>query len=357
MNISRRADQTVDFEVEIQNLQLCQGPTRSNVVLAKSIQTRNGKPAFSLVTDGAGGSNTVYIKVVSAPTTTQMDVLDYFETIRRICSIGKKNNGTSLQDYFNPMFALQYTQEANRYKLTFPSAKILPGNSHINLAVPFNAIGSSKIARTKLFANEKKDNNPALCPFSAAQEYAQKYKTTFGASETLVSLLTLFFYQQIVLINAKNFIIPYTTNTRPAENLSKTIFPVLFKVSKADIIKKVLSDAERSKLGDNKLLEKIQADLSNIATRVGTVSVPPGYTQKATEVLSVNATTPVTLFDEPLPSGVIAPYPMAAGAGYYVVAEARQTQLNDRMKQALCDPLKATPQDFLRELQSFFAET
>jgi|GEM_PF-4128809 len=357
MNISRRADQSVDFEVEIQNLQLCQGPTRSNVVLAKSFQTRNGKPAFSLVTDGAGGANTVYIKVVSAPMTTQVDVLNEFETIRRICSIGKKNNGTSLQDYFNPMFALQYTQEANRYKLTFPSAKNLPGNSHINLAVPFNAIGSSKIARTKLFANEKKDINPALCPFSAAQEYAQKYKTTFGASETLVSLLTLFFYQQIVLINAKNFITPYTTNTRPAENLSKTIFPVLFKVSKADIIKKVLSDAERSKLGNDELLKKIQADLSAIAAGVSAVSVPHGYIENATAVLSVNATTPETLFDEPRLSGVIAPYPMATNAGYYVVAEARKTPLNELMKQALCDSQKATQKKFLEELQKFFAKT
>lgn len=357
MNVSRRADQTVDFEVEIQNLQLYQGTTRNKVVLAKSIQTRNGKPAFSLVTDGANSSDTVYIKVVSAPMTTQMDVINYCETIRRICSIGKKINGTSLQDYFNLTLALQYTQESNRYKLTFPSAKILPCNNYINLAVPFNAIGSPKFAQTKLFANEKKDNNPALCPFSAAQEYAQKYKTTFGASETLVSLLTLFFYQQIVLINAKNFITPYTANARPAENLSKTIFPVLFKVSKADTIKTVLSDAERRQLGNEKLLEKIQADLSNIATRVGTGSVPHGYIENATAVLRVNATTPVTLFDEPLPSGVIAPYPMEASAGYYVVVEARQTQLNDRMNQVLCDPQKAAPQDFLRELQSFFAET
>lgn len=357
MSISKREDQSVGFEVEIQNLQLCQGPTQNKVLLAQSSQTRNEKPAFSLVTDGAGGANTVYIEVVSAPMTTQDDILDYFETIRHICSLGKKRGTIALPDYFNPTFTLEYTQEANRYELSFPSAKILPSNDHINLAVPFNAIGGPKFAQTKLFTNENKDNNPALCPFSAAQEYAQKYKTTFGASETLVSLLTLFFYQQIVLINAKIFITPYAANEQPAENLAKTRFPVLFKVSKADIIKTVLSDAERSKLGDNKLLKKIQADLSNIATRVGTVSVPHGYTQKATEVLSVNATTPETSFDEPRLSGVIAPYPMATNAGYYVVAEARKTPLNELMKQALRDPQEATRKKFLDELKDFFAKT
>ena len=90
MSISKREDQSVGFEVEIQNLQLCQGPTQNKVLLAQSSQTRNGKPTFSLVTDGAGGANTVYTEVVSAPMTTQDDVLDYFETIRRICSLGKK---------------------------------------------------------------------------------------------------------------------------------------------------------------------------------------------------------------------------------------------------------------------------
>lgn len=90
MSISKREDQSVGFEVEIQNLQLCQGPTQNKVLLAQSSQTRNEKPAFSLVTDGAGGANTVYIEVVSAPMTTQDDILDYFETIRCICSIGKK---------------------------------------------------------------------------------------------------------------------------------------------------------------------------------------------------------------------------------------------------------------------------
>lgn len=357
MNISKREDQSVGFEVEIQNLQLCQGPKKNKVLLAKSIQTQSEKPGFSLVTDGAGGANTVYIEVVSEPMTTQKDILKYCETIRRICSIGKKNGKTPLPDYFNPTLTMEYTQASNNYKLTFPSSKILPSNDHINLAVPFNAIGGPEFAQTKLFTNENKDNNPALCPFSAAQEYAQKYKTTFGASETLVSLLTLFFYQQIVLINAKIFITPYTANAQPAENLAKTRFPVLFKVSKADIIKTVLSDAERSKLGDNKLLGKIQADLSNIATRVGTVSVPTDYTQKATEVLRVNATTPETLFDEPRLSGVIAPYPMATNAGYYVVAEARKTPLNELMKQALCDSQKVTQKKFLEELQNFFAKT
>lgn len=299
-------------------MQLCQGPTQNKVLLAQSSQTRNEKPAFSLVTDGAGGANTVYIEVVSEPMKTQKDVLDYFETIHRICSIGKKKGPIALPDYFNPTFTLEYTQEANCYELSFPSAKILPSNDHINLDIPFNAIGGPKFAQTKLFTNENKNTNPALRPFSAAQEYAQKYKTTFGASETLVSLLTMFFYQQIVLINAKIFITPYTANNQPAENLTKTRFPVLFKVSKADIIKTVLSDAERSKLGNDELLKKIQADLSNIATRVGTVSVPPGYTQKATEVLSVNATSSRILFDEPRLSGVIAPRPIKASTGYYV---------------------------------------
>lgn len=262
-----------------------------------------------------------------------------------------------MPDYFTPTLAMGYTQASNNYKLTFPGSKILPGNDYINLTVPFNAIGGPEFAQTKLFTNENKNTNPVLRPFSAAQEYAQKYKTTFGASETLVSLLTMFFYQQIVLINAKIFIIPYAANERPAENLAKTRFPVLFKVSKADIIKTVLSDAERSKLGNDELLKKIQADLSNIATRVGTVSVPPGYTQKATEVLSVNATSSRTLFDEPRLSGVIAPRPIKASTGYYVVAEARKTQLNDLMKQALCDSQKVTPQDFLMELQCFFTKT
>ena len=90
MSISKSDDQSVGFEVEIQNLQLCQGPTQNKVLLAQSSQTRNGKPTLSLVTDGAGGANTVYTEVVSAPMTTQDDVLDYFETIRRICSLGKK---------------------------------------------------------------------------------------------------------------------------------------------------------------------------------------------------------------------------------------------------------------------------
>lgn len=336
---------------------LCQGPKKNKVLLAKSIQTQSEKPGFSLVTDGAGGANTVYIEVVSEPMKTQKNVLDYFETIHRICSIGKKRGPIALLDYFNPTFTLEYTQEANCYELSFPSAKILPSNDHINLDIPFNAIGGPKFAQTKLFTNENKNTNPALRPFSAAQEYAQKYKTAFGASETLVSLLTMFFYQQIVLINAKIFITPYAANKQPAENLAKTRFPVLFKVSKADIIKTVLSDAERSKLGNDELLTKIQADLSNIATRVGTVSVPHGYTQKATEVLSVNATTPETSFDEPRLSGVIAPYPMATNAGYYVVAEARKTPLNELMKQALCDSQKATQKKFLEELQKFFAKT
>lgn len=357
MSISKRKDQSVGFEVEIQNLQLCQGPKKNKVLLAKSIQTQSEKPGFSLVTDGAGGANTVYIEVVSEPMKTQKNVLDYFETIHRICSIGKKRGLIALPDYFNPTFTLEYTQEANCYELSFPSAKILPSNDHINLDIPFNAIGGPKFAQTKLFTNENKNTNPALRPFSAAQEYAQKYKTAFGASETLVSLLTMFFYQQIVLINAKIFITPYAANKQPAENLAKTRFPVLFKVSKADIIKTVLSDAERSKLGNDELLTKIQADLSNIATRVGTVSVPTDYTKKATEVLSVNATTPETLFDEPRLSGVIAPHPMAAGAGYYVVAEARKTPLNDLMKQALCDSQKATQKKFLDELKDFFAKT
>lgn len=357
MDISKRADQTVGFEVEIQNLQLCDGKKENKILLAESDKKINGKPAFYFVTDGAGGAPTVYIEVVSAPMKTVEDVRDYIKTVRQICSIGKKSLPMPLPDYFGSVVSMQYTPASSCYKITCPRPLINASNNHINLAVPFQTIGKSKFAETILFDNESKDvrSNISKQPFRAAQKYANNYKP-MGASDAIVSLLTLFFYQQIVLLNSKIFIKPYTAEN-PCENLSKTRFPVLFKVCKADIIKTALSDEERVMLNNSAILAQIEKDLKSISTQVGTVRLPTDYIKNATKVLSVNATESAPLYDEPRLSGVIAPYKMAGVSDCYIVAEARTTKLNEQMKDMFLNMKDNTVQAFVKALQELFDRT
>lgn len=104
MNISKRADQTVGFEVEIQNLQLKNDKNENKILLAESDKKINGKPAFYFVTDGAGGAPTVYIEVVSAPMKTVEDVRNYIKTVRQICSIGKKSPQCLCRTTLVPLF-------------------------------------------------------------------------------------------------------------------------------------------------------------------------------------------------------------------------------------------------------------
>lgn len=119
MDISKRADQTVGFEVEIQNLQLENGKKENKILLAESDKKINGKPAFSFVTDGAGGAPTVYIEVVSAPMKTEEDVKDYIKTVCQICSIGKRKSKMALPDYFGSDVTMKYTPASSSYKIKY----------------------------------------------------------------------------------------------------------------------------------------------------------------------------------------------------------------------------------------------
>lgn len=355
------ADQTVGFETEIQNFQLdTRLQNKTEIVRIYSIDDGNKKPFMKLVSEGADTIKTSYVEIVSEPYSVQEKVELYFKAIKIICNnLDKRNElgkDKSLKNFFEKIRGnfdkLRLTfefvsREIENYKLQMPNnTQNCVSNIHINVALPFKKL----LAFAKCGLFPEGDIRTAVFPYVCKQ-----VEEKFGEyQQNLKSLLALHLYQYAVYskLSLEQTKI-YLKVNEPYKNVkdnnsNKLSFNVLFKVSKADIIRNVLSEEECEKLSENAVRTKICNLLENNETLFG---VPRKKISDKKEyycgALCDNARRRLEnrdefIYDEPRISGLLPTVKMENGDDYYIVAEIRKKEglslkITDNFKNALND--------------------
>ncbi len=406
--LTKYKEQNVGFEVEMSRFQIDIKDLENKKPLMKVYIKDNSssKLFFKIVSEGAKTSVKPYFEIVSEPYSTEEEIKSFFDAVFAICNAVKQyENGNTVSKLFD---SIKSALESMRTKLCnkrlvcgplydkVKDCKLFKGTGtsdtytnsiHINVAVPFTKIrGLADCGFYNGKENPQLFQLPYVCKlveekFSEIIDDSKKIsesgksgknreKDSEKVSEELKSLLVLFYYQLAVYVKER---LKYETVERDInmlyesektdesennseteepkkENHNKLNFDILFKVSKADIIDKVLKNEGGN---DYKVLldyNKIKENLKRIKNLIDVSS--PLNVEKCCKVLLDNArrkfgnNTPVTddkkiyTYDEPRISGLIRPKKIDGKDDYYVVAEIRtdrlfSTYLNRDLKEVI----------------------
>lgn len=347
-------DQQVGFEVEVSPIQLPKCNFNNKTELARI--KKNGVKLITLVTDGRNGSGDLYIEFVSVPQKTQEGIKNFLNIINDILSSVKTSTNKLSQLLDIPAlrgFEVEYLNGVTKELplKVLPGVKVNPNSIHINLDVPFNKL--KNFANSSLYENETTDDIKSAS-FKHAYKLAEKVFRDYP--DTIKSLFALFLYQNIVYIKAgikketeklpcnfnyKNHVekVKRDVKGRVIIDVAKEKFNVLFKVSKADIIREVFSAEELGILLNMQYgeLEKTLKSIINLHSN-GTDKYSA---ESLYQILINNANekrdnSDICYYDEPRISGLIRPKKMEVQrvpSDYYIVAEIRNmTTFNEQLK-------------------------
>lgn len=395
-------DQKVGFEVEVSSLKF-EGINLKNKTEVAYLKNRaTNTPFLKIVVEGVNGGDKPYVEIVSEPLNTRDDIETFFKLVNKMISPICKGKKISLTDFLGAAGKSYKVDCKKDYELNCvnPSDGYAnASNLHINLDVPFEKL--NMLANSTLFPGEAHIKyQPLKYAYSLVKENFSGRTGSGTKSNTkpntkpskpdatksvsypkrINTLLMLFFYQNIVYMSNslpierveldsgysyKNYVEPIQRDASGREmfDVKKLKFDILFKVSKADIIRYVLSD-EENKLLSNMNYEKIENVLKNI---INSCAVGEGrYDKKSIcKILKDNAESRKSygnryFYDEPRISGLFKPRKMAEPKtpfDYNIVAELRETNLNGKAKDVFehgCN-FEVKFADFAQEFYDFVA--
>lgn len=406
-------DQKVGFEVEVSSLKFEEKNLKNKTEVAYLKNRATNTPFLKIVVEGVNGSDKPYVEIVSEPLNTRDDIKTFFELVNKMISPIYKGKKISLTDFLGAAGKSYKVDCKKDYELNCEATGgyANASNLHINLDVPFEKL--NMLANSTLYSAvtdiERTPLKYAYCLVN--KNFLSDDKTKKFYSKRIKTLLMLFFYQNIVYItnnlpvervaldsgySYKNYVEPVKREAsgRKMFDVKKLKFDVLFKVSKADIIRLVLSDEESESLieeesstkkdesspNEDKSLKKmeykvIERELEKIKSLRSSNTVK--YDEKSiSRILEDNANSRILegnaksrqseglryFYDEPRISGLFKPRKIAGQEEktppeYYIVAELRETNLNGKAKDVFehgCN-FEVKFADFAQEFYDFVA--
>ncbi|MCM1437639.1 MAG: hypothetical protein NC131_00305 [Roseburia sp.] len=394
------SDQSVGFEIETSFIRFKKKKFKNKEVIA-NIKNSDGYGNYiTVVAEGEEGSDKTYLEFVSKPLRTQEGIKNLFDLLRQVISGAKTNSTLSdvLKVFKDKNYSIEYPLQDNKELLmeVLSDKDKKPNSIHINLDVPFNKLNNfAKNCPHKTDSENSADlKKMNLFPLEIAHD---KVRTEFvNESKGIKLLLILFFYQEIVYAVSgmskdtvplkkcypyKEYkeIIKRDTNGRDMSDIAKLKFDVLFKVSKADIIRLILKADECEKLickiekksndknykANRNVLTHARDIVDNINILSGRINI---NSDKRCEILrknaeskkaeSENADNVLYYYDEPRISGLLLPKKIEkskAPNDYYIVAELRDTYLSDKAKDVF-SPENSPENNFDKAVKDFIKQ-
>lgn len=410
-------DQKVGFEVEVSSLKFEEKNLKNKTEVAYLKNRATNTPFLKIVVEGVNGSDKPYVEIVSEPLNTRDDIKTFFELVNKMISPIYKGKKISLTDFLGAAGKSYKVDCKKDYELNCEATGgyANASNLHINLDVPFEKL--NMLANSTLFPGEahikyqplkyayslvkenfsgRTDSGTKLDTKPNTKPSKSDAKESVSYPKRINTLLMLFFYQNIVYMSNrlpierveldsgylyKNYVEPIQKDASGREmfDVKKLKFDVLFKVSKADIIRLVLSKEEseflikEGKSPDQKSDKPEKLDYKKIKNEVtkiidSCVTVKSQYDEKSIcKILEDNAKSRQSkgsryFYDEPRISGLFKPRKIAGQEEktppeYYIVAELRETNLNGKAKDVFehgCN-FEVKFADFAQEFYDFVA--